>query len=54
MNTIKNAAIGAMIKAAYAANGGDIEAAFDSVIGQGAYKKMAHEVYHALRAKQGL
>ncbi len=34
-------------------SGMDIQKAFDSVIGEGAYKKLAHEVYDSLRAKAG-
>lgn len=51
---LKQALISAMIRREYNANGGDIVAAFDSVMGAGAYRKMAGEVYDTLRAKQGL
>ena len=50
----KNQQISLKIAAAFYANGGDIEAAFDSVMGAGAYLKLAGEIYDALRAKQGL
>lgn len=49
----KQQAISAMILKAYNENGGDIPAAFDSVMGEGAYMKLAGEVYDALRAKGG-
>lgn len=47
----KNAAVNARIAAEFARNGGDIAAAFDAVIGSGAYAKLAAEVYAALRAR---
>lgn len=48
---MKNALIAAMIRREFQSNGGDVEAAFDSVMGKGAYMKMAGEVYNQLRAK---
>ena len=48
---LKQALISAMIRREYQVNGGDFIAAFDSVMGAGAYKKLAGEVYNALRAK---
>jgi len=52
MTTIqKQALIGAMIRKEFAANGGDIVAAFDKIMGAGAYRKLAGEVYDTLRAK---
>jgi len=36
------------------ATGLDLPAAWDVVFGLGAYKKMAGDLYSALRAKQGL
>lgn len=47
----KHQAISAMILAAYNANGGNLPAAFDSVMGEGAYMKLAGEVYHQLRGE---
>ena len=44
----KNAQITAMIRARFAQNGGDIEEAFDLVIGAGAFRKLASEVYREL------
>lgn len=47
----------AQINAAIIANinkGMDLPEAFDAVLGLGAYKKMAGEVYNELRTKQGL
>lgn len=54
MQALKNAAISKMIVAEMARNGGDIRAAFDEVLGEGAYLKLAGEVYAELRARQGL
>lgn len=48
--TLKNAAISAKIVAAMQDNGGDIVKAFDAVLGDGAYMKLAGEVYDTLRA----
>lgn len=31
-----------------------VDAAVDAVLGAGAYRKLAGDVYHALRAQQGL
>ena len=50
----KTQQIAALIAAAMQANGGDLPQAFDSVMGAGAYMKLAGEVYAELRAKQGL
>ena len=49
----KNAAISAQIMARVA-NGWSLRAAFDAVICEGAYAKLAGDVYDALRAKAGL
>jgi len=35
-------------------NGMELNEAFDFVIGEGAYAKLAGDLYDALRAKQGL
>lgn len=43
--------ISAMILAAMQANGGNLHAAIDSVLGEGAYLKLAGEVYHQLRGE---
>ena len=48
---LKQALISAMIRREYQANGGDFIAAFDSVMGEGAYKKLASDVYNELRAR---
>ncbi len=48
---LKQALIGGMIRKEFAANGGDIVKAFDAVMGAGAYKKLAGEVYHSLRGE---
>ena len=48
---LKQALIGAMIRKEFADNGGDIVAAFDKIMGAGAYRKLAGEVYDALRTK---
>ena len=50
MEQIKNAAISALIMSKVA-EGMTIRQAFDAVIGEGAYAKMAGELYDALRAK---
>ena len=50
MKALKNVAISAKIIAAMQ-SGLDLQQAFDSVLGQGAYIKLAHEVYDELRAK---
>lgn len=50
MQAIKNAKISAMIISKMQ-QGMDIRAAFDAVLGEGAYMKLAGEVYDALRAK---
>ena len=49
----KQQAISAMILNEMQSNGGDLRAAFDKVIGEGAYMKLAGEVYETLRAKGG-
>ena len=46
---IKNAQINAMIRARFAQNVGDIEEAVNVVMGAGAYRKVAGEVYRTLR-----
>ncbi len=46
---LKQALIGAMIRREYQVNGGDIVAAFDKIMGAGAYRKLAGEVYNTLR-----
>jgi len=50
----KTQQISAMIVAELNRNGGDIKAAFDKVIGDGAYIALAGSVYEELRARQGL
>lgn len=50
MEALKNAQISAAILANMN-KGMNIKEAFDAVIGEGAYMKLAGEVYHALRAK---
>lgn len=50
MQALKNAAISKMI-ATKIAQGMDLPAAFDAVLGEGAYMKLAGEVYNELRAK---
>jgi hypothetical protein len=49
----KTQQINLMIASEFAANGGDIRKAFDAVLGEGAYAKMAGELHDALRAKAG-
>jgi hypothetical protein len=51
MQALKNAAISKMIVAEMSANGGDIVKAFDKVFGEGAYMRLAGEVYHQLRGE---
>lgn len=51
--TDKNVVISAVIQAMVNA-GVSIDVAFDSLFGEGAYKRFAGEVYQLLRAKQGL
>jgi hypothetical protein len=46
---LKQALIGAMIRREYEANGGDFVAAFDKIMGAGAYRKLAGDVYNTLR-----
>jgi hypothetical protein len=43
-----------MILAEMAKNGGDIAKAFDAVMGEGAYLKLAGDLYDTLRAKAGV
>lgn len=50
MEAIKNAAISARILALMS-EGQTLRQAFDAVLGEGAYTKLAGEVYDALRAK---
>lgn len=50
MEQIKNAAISAGILA-LKQSGMTLRQAFDAVLGEGAYSKVAGEVYDALRAK---
>lgn len=50
MNALKNAVISAKILANVQA-GMTTQQAFDSVIGEGSYAKMAGELYDALNAK---
>ena len=45
-NTVITVAIGTLLQAGIA-----VDAAIDAVLGQGAYLKMAGEIYEALRAK---
>jgi hypothetical protein len=45
----KQQAISAMIANEFKANGGDIVKAFDKIMGDGAYMKLASDVYHGLR-----
>ena len=47
----KTQQISALILAATKANGGDIAKGFDAVFGEGAYAKLAGEVYHQLRGE---
>jgi hypothetical protein len=51
MQALKNAAISQMIVKEMAANGGDIVKAFDKVMGEGAYMKLAGEVFQQLRGE---
>lgn len=50
MQALKNAAISAKIAAGVNA-GMSLREAFDAVLGQGAYDKLAGDVYDELRAK---
>lgn len=50
MNAIKNAQISAAILQGIS-NGLTMQQAFDAVMGEGAYLKLAGEVYDELRAK---
>ena len=45
-NTVITVAIGTLVK-----SGIDLQVAFDAVLGEGAYMKMAGQVYESLRAK---
>jgi hypothetical protein len=51
MQATKNEQINTMIRIEFFKNGGDIVKAFDKVLGEGAYLKLAGEVYAELRAK---
>lgn len=51
MEALKNAAISAKILS-NVANGMTLQAAFDAVIGEGAYMKLAGDLYDAIKAKQ--
>jgi hypothetical protein len=51
MQALKNAAISKMIVTEMARNGGDLVKAFDKVLGEGAYMKLAGEVYDTLRGE---
>lgn len=53
MEALKNAAISAAIMA-HRENGMSLRDAFDAVLGEGAYAKLASDLYDALRAKAGL
>lgn len=50
MNELKNAAISAKILS-LKQSGMTLRQAFDAVLGEGAYSKLAGEVYDTLRAK---
>jgi hypothetical protein len=50
MQALKNAAISAQIMA-HMNNGMTLSEAFDAVLGEGAYAKLASDVYDELRAK---
>ena len=45
-NLVVNVAMSMIVKSGVA-----VDAAFDMLFGEGAYKKLAGDVYHALRAK---
>jgi hypothetical protein len=47
----KQQVISAMFLASIKANGGDVQKGFDAIMGEGAYLKLAGEVWTALRAK---
>lgn len=47
----KHQQISAKILQEMQANGGNLRAAFDAVMGEGAYMKLASDLYDALRAK---
>lgn len=49
--TIKNAEISRRILFALQANGGDLVAAIDSVLGAGTYAQVACDLWEAARAK---
>jgi hypothetical protein len=48
---LKNALIAGLIRREYQSNGGDIVAAFGKIMGAGAYRKLAGDVYNTLRNK---
>lgn len=52
MDALKNAAISARILS-HVANGMTPRQAFDAVFSEGAFKKLAGEVYDEIRAKNG-
>ena len=43
--------ISLLLQASIKNNGGDVQKGFDAIMGEGAYEKMAGEVWTALRAK---
>jgi hypothetical protein len=43
--------ISLLLQASIKANGGDVQKGFDAIMGEGAYRKMAGEVWTTLRAK---
>lgn len=47
----KQQVISAVVLASIQAHGGDVKKGFDAIFGEGAFSKMASEVYHTLRAK---
>jgi hypothetical protein len=47
----KQQIISLTLLASIKANGGDVQKGFDALMGEGAYRKMAGEVWIALRAK---
>ena len=47
----KTQTISLMLLASIKNNGGDVQKGFDAMFGEGAYYKMAGEVWTALRAK---
>jgi hypothetical protein len=47
----KTQAISLLLQASIQAHGGDVQKGFDAIMGEGAYLKLAGEVWTALRAK---